>query len=67
MWVAALAPAEDFSAYAAPIAHYIRNTVCRVAFSDWYDSKNGTYQHFIARSVQGGVFMPMLMRKWTEK
>ena len=67
MWVAALAPAEDFGAYAAPIAHYIRNTVCRVAFSDWYDSKNGTYQHFIARSVQGGVFMPMLMRKWTEK
>ena len=67
MWVAALAPAEDFGAYAAPVAKCLRESASRVAFSDWYDTETGAYQAFIARSVQGGVFMPLLMKKWAEK
>ena len=67
MWVAAMAPAEDFPKYAAPLAKYLRESDSRVAFSDWYDTKSGEYQAFIARSVQGGVFMPLLMQKWNEK
>ena len=67
MWVAAMAPAEDFPKYAAPLAKYLRESGSRVAFSDWYDTKSGEYQAFIARSVQGGVFMPLLMQKWNEK
>lgn len=67
MWVGAMAPAEDFCKYAAPLARFIKESPSRVAFSDWYDTKSGTYQAFIARSVQGGVFMPLLMQKWNNK
>jgi hypothetical protein len=61
LWTAAMA--EDpaaFHALIAPVAKYLRESKSRVAFSDWYDTKTGDYMHFIARSVQGGVFMPLL-------
>ena len=60
-WVAAMADdAEHRRALLKPIAEYLRRTETRVPFSDWYDTKTGRYVHFIARSVQGGVFAPML-------
>lgn len=60
-WCAAMAPdRETRQALLAPVAKYLRETDTRVPFSDWYDSKTGQYVRFIARSVQGGVFMPML-------
>lgn len=45
----------------APVAYYLKNTTSRVPFSDWYETVTGKYCHFIARSVQGGIFMPVLM------
>ena len=33
-----------------------------VPFSDWYDTKTGRFVAFIARSVQGGVYMPLLLK-----
>ncbi len=60
MWVAAMAAPDEVSAYVRPLADFLRETSSRVPFSDWYDTKTGQAQHFIARSVQGGVFMPML-------
>ena len=60
-WVAAMA--DDMAvreALLAPIARMLRETTSRVPFSDWYDTKTGRYQAFIARSVQGGVYAPML-------
>lgn len=60
-WVAAMA--EDIQTRQAllePIVRMLDETPSRVAFSDWYDTKTGRYRHFIARSVQGGVFAPML-------
>lgn len=60
-WTAALA--DDLStreALLAPVARMLRETGTRVPFSDWYDTKTGRYVAFIARSVQGGVFAPML-------
>lgn len=60
-WTAAMAEdAEVRSALIAPIARMLRETTSRVPFSDWYDTKTGRYQAFIARSVQGGVYAPML-------
>ena len=59
-WCAAMAKPETRARLLSPIAHYLRHTKTRVAFSDWYDTKTGDYVYFIARSVQGGVFMPML-------
>lgn len=43
-----------------PVADYLENSPTRVPFSDWYDSETGKYCRFIARSVQGGIFMPLL-------
>ena len=61
VWSASMAPdPETFRKLIAPLAHYLRATSTRVPFSDWYDTKTGRYVAFIARSVQGGVYMPLL-------
>ena len=44
-----------------PVADFLRETKSRVPFSDWYDAKTGEYCHFKGRTVQGGIFMPMLL------
>ncbi len=65
MWVAAMA--EDrkvFDALCAPLAKFLRESESRVPFTDFYDTQEGTCEAFIARSVQGGCFMPLLMKKW---
>jgi hypothetical protein len=49
------------------MAKYLKETPTRVPFSDWYDTVTGTSERFIARSVQGGVFMPLLMKKWEKR
>ena len=62
-WCAALADdASVRTALLAPLARTLRETQSRVPFSDWYNTKTGNYVHFIARSVQGGVFAPMLRK-----
>ena len=53
--------AEQAVSLIAPVAQYLENTASRVPFSDWYDTETGTYCGFMGRSVQGGIFMPMLM------
>ncbi|MBS4828005.1 MAG: DUF4965 domain-containing protein [Firmicutes bacterium] len=64
LWCAAMAKdAEEANALIAPVAAYLKNTESRVPFSDWYETETGRYCHFIARSVQGGIFMPALMKK----
>lgn len=63
LWCAAFAPSkEDRVKLIAPIAKYVQNTPSRIPFSDWYETITGEYCHFIARSVQGGIFMPMLTK-----
>lgn len=60
-WCASMAQDEETrKALLAPMANYLRNTKTRVPFSDWYDTVSGDFVEFIARSVQGGQFMPML-------
>lgn len=65
MWAAALGEdAETVEAFAAPIVRYLKETPTRVPFSDWYETVKGNFCYFIARSVQGGIFMPMLKQEW---
>ncbi|MBE5771989.1 MAG: DUF4965 domain-containing protein [Clostridiales bacterium] len=67
-WVAAMAPdAKIQDALLAPIVKYLKESGSRVPFSDWYDTKSGLYHSFINRTVQGGMFMPMLAKHWEEK
>ena len=65
MWAAAMAKPGQLASFAAPLAAYLRETPSRVPFSDYYDTETGTYEKFMARTVQGGIFMPLLMRRWS--
>jgi len=61
-WCAAMARDMDTRrALLHPLALYLRESATRVPFSDWYDTRSGDFVQFIARSVQGGLFMPMLI------
>lgn len=63
LWVATMSRTkEEFCRLVAPVAAYLRETPSRVPFSDWYDTLTGEYENFIARAVQGGLYMPMLKR-----
>ena len=65
LWAAAMGEnAATVEALSEPIVRYLQETPTRVPFSDWYDTKTGRYCAFIARSVQGGIFMPLLKDKW---
>jgi len=66
LWCAAMAETrEQAEQFIKPVANYAKNSTTRVPFSDWYQADEGTYCMFIARSVQGGIFMPMLFRQET--
>ena len=62
-WTASLAPDKATrEAILKPLAAYLRESKTRVPFSDWYNTVTGEFVEFIARSVQGGLFMPMLRK-----
>lgn len=64
LWCAAMAESpEQAETLIAAVADYLKNTKSRFPFSDWYDTVTGEYCHFKARSVQGGIFMPILMKQ----
>jgi len=64
LWIVAMLKDESQRKdIVARVAHYIKDSETRIPFSDWYDTKSGDFVSFIARSVQGGIFMPLLMKK----
>lgn len=68
LWCTALTEDnEKQKALIAPVAKYLKETESRVPFSDWYDTESSLYCFFIARSVQGGIFMPILKDLGLEK
>lgn len=65
LWCASMAEnREQAAALIDPVADYLKETKSRVPFSDWYETVSGEYCHFIARSVQGGIYMPILMKEF---
>lgn len=46
---------------------YLRNSEDRLPFGDWYDTKTGRLIGFRNRTVQGGCFMLLLDKMFTEK
>lgn len=67
LWVAAMADDTQLAAFIAPVAKFLRETPSRVPFSDYYDTETGTYERMIARTVQGGLYMPLLMDRWKNR
>jgi hypothetical protein len=61
MWTATLAENRaDFEQLVAPAWQFANESASRVPLTDWYDTKTAKMQGFQARSVVGGLFIPML-------
>ena len=56
---------EDLEFMCEGLHRFICETPDRIPFSDWYMADSGLYRSFIARSVVGGVFMPVLTSEET--
>jgi hypothetical protein len=73
MWTATLADNRgDFDALIEPIYIFLHESQSRVPMTDWYDTVSGKKSGFQARSVVGGVFIPMLAdeamwKKWSSR
>ena len=64
VWVASMASEKsDFEEYFAPLWDAYNESPSRVPLTDWYDTVSGRVVEFRHRTVQGGLFMRMLMEK----
>ena len=62
----------DFETFIAPLHDFINQTPSRVPLTDWFSTLDGRQMGFQARSVVGGVYMPMLRdsgmwKKWAKR
>ncbi len=64
VWVASMASSKAvFEQFVAPLWDAYNESESRVPMTDWYDTKSGKTVSFQHRTVQGGLFMRMLMNK----
>ena len=63
VWTASMASEKaDFEDYIAPLWAAYDETSSRVPMTDWYDTISGKWVSFRHRTVQGGLFMRVLMK-----
>lgn len=64
VWVASMASSKEvFEQYIAPLWKAYNESDSRVPMTDWYDTISGKTVSFQHRTVQGGLFMKVLMNK----
>lgn len=64
VWTASMASSDEtFADYIAPLWKAYDESASRVPMSDWYDTVSGRWVSFRHRTVQGGLFMRVLMNK----
>eukprot|EP00929_Paragymnodinium_shiwhaense_P011916 TRINITY_DN11831_c0_g1_i1.p1 TRINITY_DN11831_c0_g1~~TRINITY_DN11831_c0_g1_i1.p1 ORF type:complete len:720 (-),score=103.50 TRINITY_DN11831_c0_g1_i1:293-2452(-) len=61
IWSAAMGSAADFKFTVDSLWKFANETVDRVPFTDWFDTKTGKQQGFRARPVMGGLYIRMLV------
>jgi hypothetical protein len=62
VWTACLTDSRaEFDSHIKPLWRWAHETGSRVPLSDWFHTHDGKQAGFQARSVVGGVFMPMLV------
>ena len=65
VWTASMASSKKaFMSYIAPLWKAYDESVTRVPMTDWYDTVSGRMVGFQHRTVQGGLYMKMLMDYW---
>jgi hypothetical protein len=73
VWTSCLAENNaDFRRLIAPSYRWMNETPTRVSLTDWYETTNGKQVGFQARSVVGGLFIPLLRdpelwKKWSSR
>jgi len=63
MWVASFADASLNSSLISSLVAFLKSSPDRWAFPDWFDSGDGHGYCFRNRTVQGGIFFPLLCQK----
>ena len=64
LWCAALTnDSEKCEKLYAPVVKFLAESPAREPFIDWYGTVNGEYISFRNRTVQGGIFAPLLKLK----
>lgn len=67
VWTASMASSKKmFERFIAPLWQTYNDSETRVAMTDWYDTKSSRMVSFKHRTVQGGLFMRVLMNKMRE-
>lgn len=73
VWTACLTEKdEDFRKLVSPSYRWMNATPTRVPLTDWYETTDGKQVGFQARSVVGGLFIPLLRdgelwKKWSSR
>ena len=65
VWTASMASSDKvFAEYIAPLWKAYDESPSRVPMTDWYDTASSRWVSFRHRTVQGGLFMRVLMNKF---
>jgi hypothetical protein len=73
VWTATLTNnREKFNMLIAPLQRFLNQSPSRVPLTDWYSTVDGKQSGFQARSVVGGVYIPLLAspdlwKKWSSR
>ena len=62
MWCAALTDNEEKRRrFVKSLKSFLATSPVRIPFGDWFESEDGKTHHFVARTVQGGCFILLML------
>jgi len=68
VWTASMASSDEiFAEFVAPLWKAYNDSPSRVPMTDWYDTVSSRWVSFRHRTVQGGLFMRVLMNKFLDE